>query len=550
MNVGGFTRHPSSGVRAPGTFLGVVEKIGHLVDLGINAVELLPVQEFFTEPRLRALGLRNYWGYNPLALFAPHFGYGTRTSPGCQVAEFKTMVRELHAAGIEVILDVVFNHTAEQDHRGPTLCFKGIDNHTYYRLDPRNAYQYVNWTGCGNTLDFTHPAVIRFAVECMRYWVRVMHVDGFRFDLAPILGRDAAGVFDPDAPFFEAVADDPALAGTRLIAEPWDLHPETPDRAGRFPDGWAEWNGRFRDDARRFVKGDSGLLAKMGWRLTGSADIHSRPSHDPTRSINFITCHDGFTLADVTMYNFKHNEANGEEGRDGEDHNHSWNCGVEGPSDDLLVGELRRRHRTGLLTTLFMSRGVPMMLSGDEMLHTQGGNNNAYCQDNEISWLDWSAVERNASFLDFVRFLIAFRREHPVLRCASYLEGRDHDDDSQADIEWFGPSVFPSTEAMPPRWSDHGSRSLAFRLDGSECTRPDGESDSDVFYVLNSSWEQKVFMLPEVRSGFQWSVGLDTSQPQGREKVPADERRGVAGGSIRVNPRSMLVLLLLPGSPL
>lgn len=543
MHVRGFTRHPSSGVKHPGTYLGVVERIPHLKELGVNAVELLPVQESFTEQRLRMKGLTNYWGYNPVALLAPESRYGTSTSPGCQVDEFRTMVRELHGAGIEVILDIVFNHTGEQDHSGPTLCFRGIDNATYYRLDSRDPSRYVDWTGCGNTLDFSRPEVVEFAVSCLCHWVRVMHVDGFRFDLAPVLGRDDAGDFRTDAPFFQAVDDEPVLRDVKLIAEPWDLHPVSADQTGRFPSRWMEWNGRFRDDVRRFVRGDSGMVGTMGWRLTGSADVFHGEHRRPSSSVNYVTCHDGFTLLDLTSHERKHNEANGEDGRDGENHNFSHGWGVEGITTDPLVCELRRRARTALMSALMLSRGTPMLLAGDEMLRTQNGNNNAYCQDDETSWLDWRELETQQPFFSFVKRLVKLRRAHPVIRCDRYLQGEDHDSDEIPDIQWMGAMLEHDETPRGPRWDDPRTGWLAYRLDGSECGHPDGRPDHDLFIVLNPDTQQRAFPVPSLRDGAHWQTILDISRPEGTEWLDPPEPLPATNAVLVAPPRSVTVLI-------
>jgi glycogen operon protein len=480
MHVRGFTNHPSSGVAHPGTFLGIVEKIPYLEELGIGAVELLPVMASYTEKRLRDLGLVNYWGYNPIALFAPDARFAAGPEPGCVVDEFRTMVRELHRAGIEVILDIVFNHTGEQEHTGPTLSLRGIDNATYYRLE-EDRELYVNWTGCGNTLDFTEPAVVELAVDCLAYWAGEMHVDGFRFDLAPILGRDEEGRFDPGAPFFEAVAKHAALGGVKLIAEPWDLAPVTPVLTGEFPEGWSDWNGTYRDTLRRFMKGDGAMAGHMARAMSGSSHVYGKRFQSPLSSVNYVTCHDGFTLADLVSYSHKRNEANGEGGRDGEDENHSWNSGAEGPTDDPEILALRQRRVRNLMATLLVSRGIPMILAGDEILRSQGGNNNAYCQDNEISWLDWSLLEDDGSFREFVLGIVELRRAHPALRGTSFEQG----------LAWRG--SLEDTGGGEPDWDDPEARSMAMCLEG-------------FVVILNAHWEPRTFVLP----GESWTVVVDT----------------------------------------
>ncbi|MBL8056500.1 MAG: glycogen debranching protein GlgX, partial [Anaerolineales bacterium] len=407
LHVGGFTRHPSAGV-APerrGTYAGLIEKIPYLKTLGVTAVELLPVQQF--DPQDAPAGQANYWGYSPVALFAPHRGYSARQDPVGPVVEFCDMVKALHRAGLEVILDVVFNHTAEGDQHGPTLSFRGLENRAYYILDPQRPANYTNYSGTGNTLNGNHSIVRRLILDCLRHWVQVMHVDGFRFDLASVLARDERGRPLEDPPILWDIESDPVLAGTKIIAEAWDA-------AGLYQVGsfighrWAEWNGQFRDDVRRFVKSDAGQVGRLAARLTGSRDLYRQPDREPNRSVNFITCHDGFTLNDLVSYNGKHNEANGENNRDGNDANFSWNCGVEGPSADPAVEAMRLRQMKNLLTVLFFSQGTPMLLMGDEVRRTQGGNNNAYCQDNELSWFNWEAVAQQADFLRFTRELIRF----------------------------------------------------------------------------------------------------------------------------------------------
>ena len=414
LHVGGLTRHPNSGL-APelrGTYRGLIEKIPYLQSLGITAVELLPVQQF--DPQDAPGDLPNYWGYSPVAFFAPHSGYCSCSDPLGPVDEFRTMVRALHRAGIEVILDVVFNHTAERGVEGPTLSFRGLENRAYYLLEADRS-RYADYTGCGNTINANHSVVRRMVLDCLRHWVVEMHVDGFRFDLASVMGRDEAGRPLKDPPILWEIESDPVLAGTKIIAEAWDA-------AGLYQVGsfighrWAEWNGRFRDDVRRFVKGDAGLVPNLAARLTGSPDLYRQPDREPNRSINFVTCHDGFTLNDLVSYNEKHNQANGEDNQDGSDLNLSWNWGVEGPSDDPAVEALREQQIKNLVTILLLSQGTPMLLMGDEVRRTQGGNNNAYVQDNEVSWFDWQAIEQHADLLRFVRGLIHFTQSRPVFR--------------------------------------------------------------------------------------------------------------------------------------
>ncbi|MBI5016621.1 MAG: glycogen debranching protein GlgX [Deltaproteobacteria bacterium] len=535
VHVKGFTAHPFSGVSHPGTYLGFVEKIPHLVALGVNAVELLPVHEFVVEDFLRERGRTNYWGYNTLGYFAPESSYGTGSWPGCQVAEFKTLVRELHRAGVEVILDVVFNHTAEGSELGPTLCFRGIDNPTYYCLTgpadaPRRYYQ--NYTGCGNSLDLAHAPVIRLVMDSLRYWVEVMHVDGFRFDLASVLGREE-GPFRTTASFFDALSQDPVLQRAKLIAEPWDLGTY---QVGNFPVDWSEWNGRFRDTVRRFVKGDGGQLSDLGWRLTGSADLYGDDGRSAYNSVNFVTCHDGFTLNDLVSHNAKHNEANGEGNRDGTDDNKSWNCGAEGDTDDPAVLQLRRQLAKNFACALFFSCGTPMVLGGDEFLRTQRGNNNAYCQDNELSWFDWGEVERNAEVLAFFRRAIAFVRRYSVLQQRKFLLGQDLDADSVRDITWFG------CDGGPPAWDDPEARTLCYLLDGSEAPSPLGEYF--LFFVWNADDRLRWVRLPALPGSPRWSRVVDTSLPAGDDFLdPGREVLLDPPDHYIVNPRSVVVLL-------
>jgi glycogen operon protein len=442
MHVRGFTASPTSGVEHPGTYLGVIEKIPYLKSLGVTAVELMPVHEFAAAmPTADGVVRSNYWGYDPLAFFAPHRGYAADTAPGAQVREFKEMVRALHAAGIEVILDVVFNHTAEGNHLGPTLSFKGLENRVYYMLGDGGA-TYRNYTGCGNTINGNHPIVRELIFLCLRNWVHNYHVDGFRFDLASVLSRDRNGDLQPNPPVVEVITEDPALADTKIIAEAWDA-------AGAYQVGsfarmrWAEWNGRYRDDVRRFWRGDAAQTGHLATRLAGSSDLYAEHGRQPCHSINFVTSHDGFTLSDLVSYREKHNEANGEGNRDGDNNNFSDNNGVEGPSADPGIEAIRSRQIRNLLATLLLSQGVPMLLAGDECRRTQRGNNNAWCQDNDVSWIDWSLVDSNAALVRFVRELIRFRLGNPTLRRRSFLVGGPTESGALPDVAWFGPDGQP-----------------------------------------------------------------------------------------------------------
>jgi isoamylase len=438
LHVRGFTADPSSGVASPGSYLGVIEKIPYLKSLGVTAVELMPVHEFPTEGPDGVRGERaNYWGYDPMAFFAPHRGYAAGTEPGCQVREFKEMVRALHAAGIEVILDVVFNHTAEGNELGPTFSFKGLENRVYYMLSDGGAY-YRNYSGCGNTINGNHPIVRELIFLCLRHWVHNYHIDGFRFDLASILSRDRNGDILPNPPIVEVITEDPMLADTKIIAEAWDA-------AGAYQVGsfaslrWAEWNGRYRDDVRRYWRGDFAQTGHLATRLAGSSDLYSNGNRQPYHSINFVTSHDGFTMNDLVTYREKHNEANGEGNRDGDNNNFSDNYGVEGPTRRAEVEEIRGRQIRNMLATLLLSQGVPMLLAGDECRRTQRGNNNAYCQDNDVSWFDWRLVEEHGDLVRFVAELVRVRLDNPTLRRRSFLTGGASVDDALADVEWFSP---------------------------------------------------------------------------------------------------------------
>jgi glycogen operon protein len=531
----GFTASASSGVAHPGTYLGFIEKIPHLVELGVNAVELLPVHENCSEDFLLQRGRTNYWGYSTLSFFAPESSYGTRTAPGCEVREFKTLVRALHRAGIEVILDVVYNHTVEGSELGPTLSLRGIDNTSYYQLtgDGRHpARWYENPTGCGNSLDLALPATLRLVMDSLRYWVRVMHVDGFRFDLASVLGRED-GAFRHTSSFFDAVSQDPVLSRVKLIAEPWDLGTY---EVGNFPVDWAEWNGKFRDTARKFLKGDAGQLRELGLRITGSSDLYADDGRAPYNSVNFITCHDGFTLRDLVSYNEKHNEANGEENRDGSSDNQSWNCGAEGDTGDAAVDELRRRQAKNALCLLLFAAGTPMLLGGDEFWRTQRGNNNAYCQDNDLSWFDWNDASRHREVFDFCRRAIAFRKRHAPLRRKTFFTGTDRDGDGVPDIAWFG------TDLRPPDWFDPESRTICFQLDGDESG--DSARDYHLFLSFNADWRQKELALPPLRAGQRWRRVVDTSLPPGEDFCdPGTETMLVSQAAYTIGARSVVVLL-------
>jgi len=535
VHVKGFTAHPSSRVKLPGTYLGFIEKIPYLQRLGINAVELLPVHEFYVDDFLLARGLTNYWGYNSVGFFAPESTYGTVREPGCQVPEFKTLVRALHRAGMKVILDVVYNHTGEGNELGPSLSFRGLDNPSYYSLTgPSDAPRryYMNFTGCGNSVDFDSPPVIRLVMDSLRYWIEVMHVDGFRFDLASVLGRSEDGSFKSTAPFFDAVSQDPVLNRAILIAEPWDIGTY---QVGQFPVDWSEWNGRFRDTIRRFTKSDAGQLADLGWRLTGSADMYGDDGRSAYNSVNFVTCHDGFTLHDLVSYNQKHNELNQENNNDGSNDNNSWNCGVEGPTEDPLVLGLRRQLMKNFACELLLASGTPMLLGGDEFARTQQGNNNAYCQDNAISWFDWDAVSRNHEMVDFFKKIIAFVRRFPVLQRRQFALGDDLDADGVPDLKWFG------TDGSDPRWNNPEARTLCVQLDsGSD----NGLAVRRLFFILNAHFQTQRVALPSLGPSLTWHRAIDTSLPAGQDfSDPGTEVRLDPPDFYLVNARSTVVLL-------
>ena len=533
VHVKGFTQqHPDVPPEVRGTYagLGSDAAIAHLKRLGVTSVELLPVHAFVDDERLVNLGLVNYWGYNTAGFFAPEPRYSASGANGA-VAEFKTMVRALHRAGLEVILDVVYNHTAEGSHLGPTLGLRGIDNAAYYRLDTQDKRFCVDYTGTGNTLDTRSPAALRLVMDSLRYWVQEMHVDGFRFDLATALARDETG-YDPRAAFLSAVAQDPVLSRVKLIAEPWDVGPGG-YQVGGFPPGWQEWNGRYRDGVRDFWRGADAALPAFAASLCGSADLYAAARRAPSASINFVTVHDGFTLADAVAYHHKRNDANGEEGRDGESHNRTWNCGAEGPTDDAAILALRARQQRNLLTTLFVSQGVPLLLAGDEMGRTQQGNNNAYCQDNAISWLDWSDARRNDPLHAFTQRLLQLRRDHPVLRHTQWLTG-EVDADGRRDITWF--SVW-GLEMTPDEWNSPGVRCFGALLDGR--FSPAGDANS-VLLLINGSHHEALFTVPRCAAGpVGWHPVIDTATLTG---TPAELSPWTPGAQHRVPAHAMVVL--------
>ena len=511
--------HPEVPQNIRGTYAGLAHPafIEHLQQLGVTAVELLPVHHFVHSKLLLERGLRNHWGYDSLAFFAPHAEYAAHGSRGEQVGEFKQMVKTLHAAGIEVWLDVVYNHTCEGNHLGPILSLKGFDNASYYRLVDEDRRYYMDYTGCGNTVDSRSPFALQLIVDSLRYWAGEMHVDGFRFDLATALGREQHG-FDPLGGFLDVLQQDPLLRETKLVAEPWDVG-EGGYQIGGFPAHWSEWNGPYRDDIRDFWRGEEGKLGAFAQRFMGSADIYETRRRWPRASINFITCHDGFTLRDLVSYDHKHNDANGEDNRDGEDHNRSWNCGAEGETDDPEVLALRARQQRNMLTTLILSQGVPMLLAGDAFGRTQRGNNNAYCQDNELSWIDWQ--NRDEGLSSFTEQLLALRRNHRVFRQARWVKGREGE--AAAGVVWYRPDGKPM---RPEDWTVHFARTLGVFLDGRGVRRDEGEPDPDSCFLIlvNASHEDLSFGFPTDLGIESWMQRVDTSA-QGREFRPRSMKR-------------------------
>ena len=535
MHVRNFTCGTASGVKHRGTFAGIVEKIPYLKELGVNCVELMPVHEFdeFENSRVSPVDGRrlcNLWGYSNVGFFAPKAGYASSGKFGMQVDELKNLVKKLHANGIEVILDVVFNHTAEGNEQGPTISYRGIDNKTYYMLTPDGSY--YNFSGCGNTLNCNNPNVRDMIVESLRYWVIDYHIDGFRFDLAAILGRDQNGNPMSNPPLLESLAHDPILGKTKLIAEAWDAGGLY--QVGSFPSWgrWAEWNGKFRDSIRRFLKSDESVLADVKERIIGSPDLYASQGRGIKASVNFVTAHDGFTLWDLVSYNSKHNEANGEDNRDGESNNNSWNCGCEGETDDPDINNLRRRQVKNAVTMLMVSQGIPMVLSGDEMGNSQQGNNNAYCQDNEIAWLDWNNLEEHADFFRYFKQMISFRRRHKVLRYEDHLRHQDYLNLGCPDFSWHG------VKAWQPE-SGYNNLTLAFMLNGQYA-----DNDDFIYVAMNMHWEMHGFELPQLPEGMAWHVfantGVETPSDiyePGKEPLVGNQHE------VLVGPRSIMVLV-------
>ena len=521
MHVRSFTADPSSGVLYPGTYAGLVEKIPYLKELGINCVELMPVFEFdeFDNPRTyQGKPLKNYWGYSTVCFFAPKAGYAVSAPFGLEADELKHLIRSLHQNGIEVILDVVFNHTAEGDEEGPTFSFRGIDNRTYYFLTPEGGY--FNYSGCGNTLNCNHPVVRNMLLDCLRYWVADYHVDGFRFDLAAVMTRDQFGCPMISPPLLQTLVRDPVLGRCKLIAEAWDAGGLY--QVGSFPawDRWSEWNGRYRDSPRRFIKGDSGASPELLHRMSGSDDLYG--ARGPRASINFVTCHDGFTLYDLVSYNEKHNEENGEDNRDGCNENYSWNCGAEGDTDDPRVLALRRRQMKNMLAILLTSRGVPMLLAGDEFANSQGGNNNAWCQDNPVSWLNWDQLEENRDLFAYVRQLIAFRKAHPVLRTDTFDFG--HNGTGYPEISFHG---------LTPWELDWNRPTLTIACLYAEDHRKYGtKEDVFIYLAVNAHWEKHTFTLPVLPEGFRWR----------KEISSAEKNRLTQAGEVQTEARSVMLL--------
>ena len=541
MHVGGFTRHPSSGTPYPGTYLGVIDKIPYLRSLGITAVELLPVQQFDEQdidqatPSAGGTCVSNYWGYNPVSFFAPHRGYCTCNATGQPIQEFRDMVKALHQADIEVIIDIVFNHTAEGDHLGPTICYRGLENRAYYLLDPADRSRYSNYTGCGNTVNGNHSIVRRLIMDALHYWVQDMHIDGFRFDLASALSRDEWGQPMRSPPILWDIESDPCLAGTKIIAEAWDA-------AGLYQVGtfighrWAEWNARYRDDVRRFIRGDDGTVTSFAARLVGSPDIYAASDHALHRSINFVTCHDGFTLNDLVSYDHKHNLANGEGNQDGTDENYSWNCGREGPSDDLQIERLREQQIRNVLAILMVAQGTPMLLSGDEVRRTQQGNNNAYCQDNDLSWFDWQDLDRHSGLLRFAQRIIRLNRQHAAFNLEMYADATSALHRAQGgasslsheQLTWHG------IRLNEPDWGYY-SHSLALEIEGNP-------SDHDFYLAFNAYWEDLEFELPPRTETQPWRLVVDTSQPSPHDIADPGQEPPVAGNTYQVRARSVVIL--------
>jgi isoamylase len=531
LHVSGFTAHPSSHVKYPGTFSGVIEKISYLKDLGITDVELMPVMAFDEQDvpdRAFEEGLKNYWGYSTHSYFSPHPGYCVSPRSAAHAQEFRDMVKALHKAGIGVILDVALNHTAEGGADGPTINFKGFSNDSFYHLDPNDRRIYRDFTGCGNTVNCNHPLVAIFILQCLEYWVREMHVDGFRFDLASVLTRGEDGNPINHAPVVWSIEFSEILAGAKIIAEAWDAAGLY--QVGAFPGfRWAEWNGKYRDVIRRFVRGDKGLIGEAATRIAGSSDLYQSSGRLPISSINYVTCHDGFTLNDLVSYDEKHNEVNGEDNQDGISDNLSWNCGHEGDTDDPAILSLRLRQAKNFAAIPMLSQGVPMLQAGDEALRSQSGNNNAYCQDNSLSWFDWTLIEKNKDMLRFVKQMIAFRKRHPCLRRTRFLTGNQSEDSRMPDVIWHG------LKLNEPDWSDPDARVLAFTLAAAE------DREEDLHVILNMS-DEPLFMPLYPIEGETWHRAVDTSQDSPKDILEPAQQKPVEQLGYRVNARSVVVM--------
>ncbi|PZS29457.1 MAG: glycogen debranching enzyme GlgX [Pseudonocardiales bacterium] len=532
-------RHPEVPEQLRGTYAGIAHPVivEHLKTLGVTAIELMPVHHFVNDSTLADKGLANYWGYNTIGFLAPDSKYASNTTPGGQVQEFKAMVRTLHEAGIEVILDVVYNHTGEGNHLGPTLSFRGIDNAAYYRLVELSPKHYIDYTGTGNTLNVRHPHTLQLIMDSLRYWILEMHVDGFRFDLAATLAREFYDV-NRLATFFELVQQDPVVSQVKLIAEPWDVGPGG-YQVGNFPPQWTEWNGKYRDTVRDFWRGDPSTIGEFAARLTGSADLYESSARRPVASINFVTAHDGFTLLDLVSYNEKHNEANEDGNTDGENHNRSWNCGIEGPTDDAAIIALRAQQRRNLLATLFLSQGVPMICHGDELGRTQQGNNNGYCQDNELTWMDWGKID--VELLAFTRRVVALRRAHPIFRRRRFFDGRPvrrRGHDTLPDLAWFTPE---GTEMTEEDWDSGLGRAIGVYLNGHGIAGTDGRGQrvlDDSFLLFFSAHHEPIdFRMPGAEYASSWEIVLDTSKQDG-----GDASVVTPDGEVAVGPRALIVL--------
>ncbi len=538
LHVKGFTYHKNSGIDKRGTFKGITEKIPYLKELGITAVELMPIHEFDDEENVNinpftGEKLKNYWGYSTISFFAPKGRYSSSGAMGEQYLECKEMIDKFHESGIEVILDVVFNHTAELDHLGPSLCFRGIDNTIYYILKDDKRF-YKNFSGCGNTFNCNNTIVRDFIIDCLKYWVVEMDVDGFRFDLASILGRDIDGNIQSNPPLLERIEEDPILRDTKIIAEAWDAAGAY--QVGDFPGRWAEWNGKFRDDVRRFWRGDENTVGYFATRLMGSSDLYDHGKKSPLQSINFITCHDGFTLNDLVSYNNKHNEANGEDNKDGEDYNLSYNYGYEGPQAGDKIESIRNRQIKNFFTTLFLSQGIPMMLAGDEFRRTQQGNNNAYCQDNEISWINWDYLNEHRDMFRFCREMIRFRKDHPGLRRNAFFSGSAVEGHSSPDLVWHGPAM------NKPNW-ETDSHSIACLINGEYTPAGNNKRDNDIYMAFNASAKGEYFEIPESPCRKRWLIAIDTSKDSPHDIFDKGKEVPLGSGKYYLDSLSTLVLI-------